>query len=321
MQQATLNDFIDDESEIIRRREKFLQSRLKGALGQAKRNEYHLGIGDTVEVSVFDLPELDSTVQVAPDGSIALPIINEVNAKGLTAKQLQNTIASRLKPYVINPRVRVAIPDHAANKVSVIGAVERAGVYPLTQDRITILEVLSAAGGRTEKAGSRIVLIPTEAQEGSPVSTADSAFHSAGLEFFIDDVTSSGNESAMLVPLRNGDVLFVPEAGSFQIDGDVEEPGTYALTKKMSVLGAVAAAGGLRYSADVSEVEVIRDFGPGEKKTVVFDLEKLALNTQNDFRLRDGDVVRVPSASGRFFGAQTVEFINGLVNVGYSGGN
>jgi protein involved in polysaccharide export with SLBB domain len=80
------------------------------------------------------------------------------------------------------------------------------------------------------------------------------------------------------------------------------------------VIGAIAAAKGFTYSADVNNVEVIRDVGAGRKALVALDLEEVGLRGGRDIRLRNGDLVRVPSHSSRFFKRQVVETINGIFN-------
>ena len=86
------------------------------------------------------------------------------------------------------------------------------------------------------------------------------------------------------------------------------------MTSSTSVIGAVAAAGGLTYSADVKKVEVLRDIGGGKKALASLDLEEVGLQGGKDIRLRAGDLVRVPSEPGRFFERQIVSTLNSLFN-------
>jgi protein involved in polysaccharide export with SLBB domain len=130
----------------------------------------------------------------------------------------------------------------------------------------------------------------------------------------MEDLLGTVDHRPLLVPLVPGDTIVVPEAGTYEVDGEVTTPGSYKLTGRTSVIGAIAAAKGFTYSADVNNVEVIRDVGAGRKALVALDLEEVGLRGGRDVRLRNGDLVRVPSHSSRFFKRQVVETINGIFN-------
>ena len=132
-------------------------------------------------------------------------------------------------------------------------------------------------------------------------------------EVYFDDLVGTHNNRPLTIPLHSGDTIVVPEAGTVQIDGEVNKPGSYQLASRMTLLGAIASASGLSYSAAVDKIEVIRELGGGQKALVTVDLEKIALREGEDIRLRDGDVVRVPSAPGRFATRQVINAVNGLL--------
>ena len=117
------------------------------------------------------------------------------------------------------------------------------------------------------------------------------------------------------IPVRAGDMIIIPEAGKITVEGEVEKPGAFELGQQMTLLSALAASGGITYSAKVDEVEVVRDIG--EKKVhFVLDLEGLARGETRDVRLRNGDIVRVPSDSGRRMRQDTFESISKIFNFG-----
>jgi protein involved in polysaccharide export with SLBB domain len=136
----------------------------------------------------------------------------------------------------------------------------------------------------------------------------------SGIEVDMEDLMGTVDKRPLIIPLVPGDTIIVPEAGSYEVDGEVTTPGSFKLTGRTSVIGAIAAAKGFTYSADVNNVEVIRDLGAGRKALISLDLEEVGLRGSRDIRLRNGDLVRVPSHSGRFFKRQIVETINGLFN-------
>jgi protein involved in polysaccharide export with SLBB domain len=136
----------------------------------------------------------------------------------------------------------------------------------------------------------------------------------SGIEVDMEDLLGTVDRRPVILPLVPGDTIVVPEAGTYEVDGEVTTPGSYKLTGRTSVIGAIAAAKGFTYSADVNNVEVIRDVGAGRKALVALDLEEVGLRGGRDIRLRNGDLVRVPSHSSRFFKRQVVETINGIFN-------
>jgi polysaccharide export outer membrane protein len=280
-------------------------------------------------MSVFDLPELNIETPVRPDGKITISILNDVEVAGLTVSDAQKKLTRLLSPYVVNPKVSLSIKDYQAQKVSVIGAVAKPGSYELLENNITVTEILSEAGGRTSEAGSRLIIIPStkanmavnanaafQPESAKRARLASDSSHTQGIEFYMDDLTGQSGTAPLNILLRHGDTVVVPEAGEVQVLGDVKAPGSYKITGKMSILGAIAAAGGLEYSANANKVELVRDLSQEQKAIALIDLEKVALEKSANFRLQDGDVVQVPSSSGRFAGRQVVEFINGLFNVG-----
>jgi protein involved in polysaccharide export with SLBB domain len=135
-----------------------------------------------------------------------------------------------------------------------------------------------------------------------------------GIEIELDDLLGHVNQQPILVPLLPGDMIIVPEAGTYEVDGEVEKPGSYKLASRTSATGAIAAAGGFSYAANVNKVEVVRDMGAGRKALVTMDLEEVGLKGGQDVRLRNGDLVRVPSEPGRFFRRQVVTALNSVFN-------
>lgn len=113
-------------------------------------------------------------------------------------------------------------------------------------------------------------------------------------------------------------MLLVPEGGKITVEGEVKTPGAFELSQQMTLLSALASSGGITYGALVEEVEVIRSL-EGRPADSVVDLNRLASGEERDVRLRNGDLVRVPSHSGRRLGQDTFEGITQLINFGIGG--
>ncbi len=118
--------------------------------------EYRLGPEDVLRISVWENRELTLDVVVRPDGKISFPLIQDVQAEGLTAAELASSIHQKLLSFIMDPQVSVIVTQVNAPKVFVIGNVTRPGPYPLRSDT-SILQALSLAGGFTQFASPRSI--------------------------------------------------------------------------------------------------------------------------------------------------------------------
>jgi len=143
--------------------------------------------------------------------------------------------------------------------------------------------------------------------------------NSGGLEIYLEEIMGTGGNIPLEIPVHGGDMIIIPESGRILVEGEVENRGVYELGQRMSLLGALAAAGGITYGAKVDEVEVVREFIPQQKVRLVLDLQKIMTGEEKDIRLRNGDLVRVPSDSSRRLKQDTFEGITRIINFGVGG--
>ena len=146
--------------------------------------------------------------------------------------------------------------------------------------------------------------VPAQAAEaGAPPSPTLAAHGAAGSPIRIDlDIVLplAGRQPSILNPqVRQGDVISVLPAGNVQVDGWVEKPGSYPVTRSLTVSGAVAAAGGTNFASDRTQVAVKRVLNPGEESVLTVDLEAVAESREPDLPITDGDVVYLPVSSVR----------------------
>ena len=336
------DEFHSYETELKRRLYKLQTDRAYWFQNQFDTS-YRIGAGDVLKIEVFGFAELNTAVEVTPEGSIFLELIGEVQASGQTLARLRADIARRLIKYIREPQVRLSVEEYLAHRVAVVGEVAKPGIYSLKRHGQLLTELLSEAGGRTEKAGWRIILIPGQEEllpvaaralgPGGAVDSARAQFgplpehvasqgtqnrQRSGVEVDLEDLTGTIDKAPLLLALKAGDTIIIPEAGTYEVDGEVEKPGSFKLASRTSAGSAVAAAGGFTYSADVNAVEIIRDVGSGKKALLTVDLEKVGVHGAPDIRLRDGDLVRIPSHPSRFRTRQAVEVLNRMFRVGIS---
>ncbi len=111
----------------------------------AAPESYIIGADDTLHISVWKEPDLTETVPVRSDGKISMPLLNDVQAAGLTATQLADSVTTKLKKYLDDPRVTVVVTGMNSQRVYVMGEVNHSGAMPLTPD-MTVLQALASAG-------------------------------------------------------------------------------------------------------------------------------------------------------------------------------
>lgn len=121
--------------------------------------DYRIGPEDLLDISVWNNTAISRAVPVRPDGKISLPLLNDVQAEGLTPTQLRDSLMQKLVDYVPNPEVSVILREVRSFKVSVIGEVTRPGRFEL-RSRTTVLDILAMASGFTAFAArARIVIL------------------------------------------------------------------------------------------------------------------------------------------------------------------
>ena len=161
----------------------------------ADETEYRIGPQDVLQIDVWKEPEITRTIPVRPDGKISLPLLDDVQAAGLTAMQLAGKIREGLTKYLTNPQVTVTVTQINSRRVYVTGEVVKSGALPLLPG-MTALQALSSSGGFTQFAREKgIYILRTE--KGKQVK----------LPYSYRDVLKGRQEDVVLQP---GDVIVVP---------------------------------------------------------------------------------------------------------------
>ena len=254
--------------------------------------EYTIGPGDMLKITVWGHDDLSKEYPVTLDGKVPFPLIGAVPAAGLTTSELARRLRDLLeKDYLVNPQVIVAVKDYLSSKVHVLGEAEKPGLFYLTGPT-TLLEILSKAGGLSKSAGKDLVLV--RAESGKVPGVAGSTVL---LRLDVRKIQAGDVKENIL--LQNGDMMFVPKASAFFVLGEVNKAGTFALDKETSVLEAVTLAGGFSGSAAPSGVKVLRRNAEGKQETISIDLSG-AVPRDKNLRLEDGDTVMVPKGNTFF---------------------
>jgi polysaccharide export outer membrane protein len=170
---------------------------------------YVIGPDDVLDVSVWGNAEISRLVPVRPDGRISLPLLNDVQAAGLTPMQLRDAVTRALAPYMPEPAVSVLVREIHSVKVTVIGQVKAPGRYEI-RDRATVLDVLAMAGGLNEFADrGGIAILRQDGGRARQISFAYDKLTSRGGRNGSTDSTAK-DSAALNFCVKAGDVILVP---------------------------------------------------------------------------------------------------------------
>lgn len=227
-------------------------------------SDYLLAGGDKVHVQVFENPDLTLDLEVSQLGMLSFPLIGEVKVGGFSAIKAARLVAESLRKggFITNPQVTLTVTEVVGSTISVLGYVNRPGIFPLAKAKISISEALALAGD---------VVLGTQNLNNTQniASAGDLAIHSGTrnghpfkTEISISGVLANGS------PHQNnflfaGDVLYVPIAQSFFIYGQVNQPGMRKIEPNMSVAKALAMSGGLTLRGTQRNIKVIRKNAEG----------------------------------------------------------
>lgn len=161
-------------------------------------NNYKIGPLDIIEISVFQVPDLSRSLQVAADGNMNYPLLGEVRAAGLTPDDLEQKLATELgAKYLKNPQVSVYVKTFNSQRFTIEGGIKKPGLYPLTGDT-TLLQAMALAGGLSDLADESNVVVFRQIGEKR---------HAARF-----DVSSIRDGSVTDPLLRKGDVVVVHDS-------------------------------------------------------------------------------------------------------------
>jgi polysaccharide biosynthesis/export protein len=243
------------------------------------------GAGDLLEVSVYNVPELATKARVSNSGEIYLPLIDYVHVAGLTQEEAQAVIEKRLEDggFVRNPHVTIFVDEAESQGVTMLGEVAKPGIYPDTADH-KLYEVLSQAGGFTAAASHKVAIIrkgkPDPIRIDLPRNLADDL---------------SGN-----VDVLPGDTVTVPRAPIVYVVGDVAKPSGFLVDNgNLTVLQALALAGGTNHTAKMGAVRLIRKTPSGSMTETPVPLKKIIEAKAPDLNLQPDDILFVPMSGIR----------------------
>lgn len=241
---------------------------------------YRLGAGDRISIDVWGRPEVSGPHVIGPDGVITMPLIGQMTLADATREEAANGISGALSGFYNRPAVTLRVDQYTSNRVTILGRVENPGSLSFDH-QITLLEVLAHAGA--------LPVIDKQA-----TLTRCAVFRGREQVIWVDlQVLLSRADPRHNIRLKSGDLVYIPDSSDTMVYvlGAVMKPGAYRLTPDMSMLDALAQAGGPNEDAKTNNISLHRQ---GEQEPYQLPLADLIENqSQMNASLREGDVLYI----------------------------
>lgn len=245
--------------------------------------EYKIGPGDVLEITVFENNDLTTTCIVPEKSAVALPLIGEVNVTNLTVQEATDLITSKLKEYIRDPTINLKVKEYKSKWVNVMGEVNKPGKHYLVGTTY-ILDLISEAGGFTEKSASDIII--TRPKRGSQ-----------DMEKIVvkrDGLSSESNRNN--VEIFSGDTILVPAKKYYYMYGEIAKPGSFLLEEGITVLKAITQAGGFTRFASKKNIEILRTDENNQQRKLLINIHDIEQRKSPDLELKADDIIRIPKS-------------------------
>ncbi|WP_176049701.1 polysaccharide biosynthesis/export family protein [Burkholderia sp. BCC1644] len=261
-----------------------------------------IGEGDVLNVNVWGRAELTAHYVVGPDGRITLPLAGSVKVGDDTREAAAARIRDALLKYYTAPAVTVGIEQYTSNRITVLGRVQNPGTLQF-EHAPTVLEALARAGA-----------LPVIDKQASLTRCA--VFRGRERLIWIDlkRLLNQG-DMAQNLRLHPGDLVYIPDSFDtlVYVMGEVGKPGAYRLTPNMSLLDALAQAGGPNEDAAPNEIGIYRPSTHAVQRVPLRSL--LTADHSVNFALEEGDVIYVPKSGIADFGYVMRQLASGLTMI------
>jgi polysaccharide export outer membrane protein len=248
-------------------------ARAQAPAAATSANEYRLGAGDVVRITVYQNPDLTLETRIGEAGTISYPLLGSVRIGGSTVAMAEKTIADGLRSgnFVKQPQVSLVVTQVRGNQASVLGQVNKPGRYPIEVTDMRLSDLLAVAGGINPAGADTLTLVGT--RDGKPFRKV----------IDLPALFRADNRADDLA-VRNGDVVYVERAPMVYIYGEVQKPGALRLERNMTVMQALATGGGLNLRGTEKGLRVHRRDAAGKLQVIEPKMDDLLI---------EGDVVYV----------------------------
>jgi polysaccharide biosynthesis/export protein len=242
--------------------------------------------GDLLDIVIFETPELSGRFRVNLKGDILLPLAGALHVAGMTLAEITDAVSQRYKDakILVAPEVTVFVAEFTRRTITITGEVRVPGVFPIAAPR-TLTDTLAMAGGLNDTASRTVSIV-----------------HAADPRQIIHVTLNVGAQTPGSIQegrmeILPGDSIFVARSGIVYLVGELMRPGGFQVehNNRLTLLEAVALAGGLTRTAKANQSRLIRRSATGREEMRV-DLQKVLYGGGPDMLLTDGDIVFVPTS-------------------------
>jgi len=244
---------------------------------------YRIGPGDVLSVEVAGEPDLKRKVKVSEQGTIRMPYIDQdLPVAGMSEHQVAELLRDKMTVILKDPQVTLFIEEYHARMASIAGEVREPKQIALTRE-VRLYDLISLAGGMTDKAGNIVQLIHTRPEDSIEVI----------------DVRDLVRRPDLNRVIRDGDFVNVPETGVFYVTGNVSKPGVFPMKETIKLTQAIAMAGGLAMDSKKKEIHLVRatDASLAVTTDQIVNLVEIEKDPTRDIILKPYDVIMVPEST------------------------
>lgn len=244
-----------------------------GGAANAATDSYRLGTGDEVKVTIYGQPELTAEGQISARGTLVVPLLGSVYVAGKTSADAAEFIAESYQRgnFLKNAQVNLLVTQYRSQVVAILGKVNRPGRMVL-EGPTSLTQALAWAGGVAPSGSEKLIL--TRLTQGKQER----------IEYDLQQLLNYDAGDVAPVWLKDGDTLYVPNAGRFYLNGEVNSPGMYPLDRPLNVIQALGAGGGPTARASNGTIKLLRPQAGGK-------LQELRAKPEDP--VMDGDVLVV----------------------------
>jgi polysaccharide biosynthesis/export protein len=275
--------------------------------------EYRISPNDLIEIKIDKAEELSGTYPVTAAGSITMKFLGRITVQGKTSDEIATQIADGLRGrYLIEPDVRVVVTQRSGQSYFIQGAVRSPGLFQI-QGRLTLLELITIAGGLAENHGSTAYLIrkvkpAAAAINVSATTEAPQAGEAAEENGKADEVAKfelvKANISGLLkgnlnnnILVEGGDIVNIPPTDVFFVSGAVQAPGSFPLKAGTTLRQAISLAQGPNSKASLGKSVIYReDPASGKQLEIKVDIGAVMNGKRDDIAILPNDIIQIPDS-------------------------
>jgi len=316
-----LVSLVQTQAETSKRQEQFLSQLAKVTI--ADYRDYQVGPEDLLGVDFFGQDDLNRDTRVNGRGEISLPLIGTISVNGLSPGEIETHLVQAYKHgrFIRNPQISVVVKEYRHQRVMVTGAVANPGSYEVIGPR-TLLEMLGKAGGIIDKpemkAGDLVYVARAQNASALLKSAKGTKERPSGPENIVIDLRRllSGGAMELNIPIKSGDVIYVPPAQMAFVLGSVKKPGQVPVRDNLTVTQAVALTEGQDLILSSNNVTILRFDERGERLALPVNLKSIASGQEPDLKLKANDIVFVQESGWRRLLFDIRNFFPGSIGLG-----